>query len=220
MAEKYWKSQKSADLIELNKKNLEGMVSFLNAHIESMGENSLVDLIHNLALFQRYGTTGFQLLDFTQHYNRLAGGLASGFSQEAILERKEFFTQVQAHLRSRMDMIIAAAKSENRAPLFQIPGIQKISVYSPALFQKELDLGKDLKDPLEDEKRRVDLRLVDLIWDLDLKPGRFRRCAKCRKYFYQPTSRERNYCSTRCAVAVRQAEFQKRKKREGKGRKK
>ena len=213
MAEKYWKSQKSPDLIELNRKNLEGLISFLNADIESMGETRLVDLIHNLALFQRYGMTGSQLLDFTQHYTRLAGGLTSSSSKEAILERKEFFNQVQAHLRSRVDIIIAAAESENRNPLFEIPGIQKISVYSSDLFQKEFDLGKDLKDPLEDEKRRVDLRLADLIWNLDLKPGRFRKCARCRKYFYQSTSRKRNYCSIRCAGAVRQAEFQRKKKR-------
>jgi uncharacterized OB-fold protein len=50
---------------------------------------------------------------------------------------------------------------------------------------------------MEDEKRRVNLRLVDLIWNLDLKPGRFRKCLKCGKYFYQPASRERNYCSTK-----------------------
>ena len=220
MAEKYWKSQKSADLIDLNRKNLEGMVSFLNADIQSMRENSLVDLIHNLALFQRYGMTGFQLLDFTKHYTRLAGELSSGSTQEAILERKEFFAKIQTHLKGRVNQIIASAQSGTQSLLFKIPGIQKISVYSAGQFQREFDLGEDLKDPVEDEKRRADLRLVDLIWDLDLKPGRFRKCVKCQKYFYQPTSRERNYCSTRCAVAVRQVEFQKKKKLGGKRRKK
>ena len=65
---------------------------------------------------------------------------------------------------------------------------------------------------LEEEKRELDIRFAAFIRDLDLKPARFRKCMKCRKIFYQPTSRGKNYCSPRCAGAVRQLRYIKRKR--------
>jgi hypothetical protein len=61
-------------------------------------------------------------------------------------------------------------------------------------------------------KKVIDLRISELIRDLDLKPTRFRRCERCRSYFYQPTAKDRNFCSLRCAGTVRQARFLKKRR--------
>jgi len=72
------------------------------------------------------------------------------------------------------------------------------------------------QNALEDEKRKIDIVFINIVGDLDLKPSRFRICLKCRAVFYQPTSRGKNFCSERCADAVRQARYKKRKREEAK----
>ena len=68
---------------------------------------------------------------------------------------------------------------------------------------------------MEKDKELLDARLTELVVSLDLKPSRFRKCGECGSYFYQPTTREKNYCSPRCAAKVRKRRFIDRKKEKG-----
>jgi hypothetical protein len=61
-------------------------------------------------------------------------------------------------------------------------------------------------------KRMIDKAIIDIIRDLDFKPNRFHQCPRCGNFFYQPTEKEKSYCSIRCGDAVRLQQFRKLKK--------
>jgi hypothetical protein len=193
------------------RKNLEGLFQFSNAEIEGMMERELAGFIFNLALDQGPKPDRSNFLDFAETHRRLAGDMLPNPTPEVISERKEFLGQLQAHLRSRFDDIMNAAAFGRRKELFESIGVRSLVVdleadrFFEEFVEKELD-----GDPLEIEKSAIDNRLVSLIMDLDLKPGHFKKCRRCRKYFYQFTSREKNFCSLRCAGTARQAEYMKR----------
>jgi hypothetical protein len=76
-------------------------------------------------------------------------------------------------------------------------------------FQEKVELDWKVDDPLEVEKRFIDLWLISLIRSLLLEPTRINVCKRCGKYFYRASLKEREYCSGRCSNAYRQAKFQK-----------
>jgi endogenous inhibitor of DNA gyrase (YacG/DUF329 family) len=61
--------------------------------------------------------------------------------------------------------------------------------------------------------RMIDQALIDIIRDLDFKPNRFHQCPRCGNFFYQPTEKEKIYCSIRCGDAVRLQKFRKERRK-------
>ena len=99
-------------------------------------------------------------------------------------------------------------------PLWKITGSLEFTVEGSAKrFRQRIQLRK-VKEGNEIKvlKQAVDLALMLIIQDLDFRPDRFLRCPRCKVYFYQPTGRVKQYCSTRCNDAVRLERFKKRKK--------
>ena len=139
----------------------------------------------------------------------------------------ELLPEIQSHLRERFRLIMAKAESFWEEELLSIDfrGTLRVGVVPRGAagrephatdrffesFTPSLNQGKGA---LENAKTLIDLWLAELIQDLGLQPSRFSRCAKCGKVFYQPTSRKKNYCSKQCAGAVRQARYEKRKRRQ------
>jgi hypothetical protein len=192
-------------------KNFEDLLQFSNAEIGSMTEKELAGFIYNLALDQGPKPDGSNFLDFGETHKRLAGDMLSNPAPEIIKERKEFLGQLQAHLRSRLDDIMKAAALGRRKDLFESVGVRSLVADLQAdRFFEEFVEKESQGDPLEIEKAAIDNRLVELIRDLDLRPGHFKKCRRCQRYFYQFTSREKNFCSLRCAGTARQAEYMKR----------
>ncbi len=206
-----------------SEKDLNTLFKLLNTDIGSMEGDSLRDLIHELAIFQTVEGVYPNLLEFTKHYERLAGKVGFESSQEAVLDRKKFLAELQAHVRSRVEQIISIADGQKRGVLLEILGTVDVVIENDR-FWEEVKRDVVVTDPLEEEKVRFDTRLVDLLQHLDLRPSRFRKCVRCGNYFYQESERERLYCSIKCSAAVRQGKYlasrKQGKKQEGKRRKK
>jgi hypothetical protein len=193
------------------RKNFEGLLQFSNAEIESMTERELAGFIYNFALDQGPKPDRPNFLDFMETQRRLAEELLWNPTSEIIKERKEFLAQLQAHLRSRFDDIINASALGRRKELFESVGVRSLVVDLEADRFLEEFVERELEgDSLEIEKAAIDNRLVELIRDLDLRPGHFKKCRRCQKYFYQFTAREKSFCSLRCAGTARQEEYMKR----------
>ena len=214
--EPYWRSDKDAGLIKQRRSDLGNMFTFLNARIEAMGDDSFFDLLGAYTSFMwQYRAKG-NIQWYMEEYGRYAGDIGAGTPPEVIQERKIFFGKLQAHLRLRIESIIRAVESGKTDTLLVIEG--PLTILVQAFEDRFVELF-DHKGPsgsldLEAEKHKLDIRLVALIRDLDLKPHRFRICQRCKNFFYQPTGREKNYCSARCSANARQEKYIERKKEE------
>jgi hypothetical protein len=216
MTVKYWKSQKNPHFLKVRRNNLEHMLDFLNANIGTMGKDQLMDLVETYTRFIGGGQQGPPFSQFMQDHGYYFGGLGPNSSVGVLKERSQFLAELQSHLR---EIIEASIRGVNSGETLYLCNIQRRVVVEPSLdrFIEEALVEKiQSQDALEDEKRKIDIVFANIIRDLDLKPSRFRICLKCRKVFYQPTSRGKNFCSARCAGAVRQARYEKRKREKAK----
>jgi len=196
------------DKKEDRQKNLEELLNFLNSDIEPMNQSELEAVTFNLALHQGPQKTGLGVLDVWQALDRLRGNLSSG--PEGFKEAKNFMRKLQAHLRSRFDVIMGASTVPKKimTSLFETKVERRILINPLAdLFEEEFIELEPQGDPLEKEKGYLDVRLARLILDLSLRPGWFKRCLRCKKYFVQLSPRQKEYCSIRCAGAARQARW-------------
>jgi hypothetical protein len=124
--------------------------------------------------------------------------------------------RVQLHLRERLDQITEGGAVGAETPLWKSRVVITFSsetVKGRFVERLSLALAKRTRD-LNKLKAIVDLRLIELVHGLELKPHRFRRCDRCHAVFYQPTERVKNFCSSRCAGTVRQARYTNRKRKE------
>jgi endogenous inhibitor of DNA gyrase (YacG/DUF329 family) len=123
--------------------------------------------------------------------------------------------ELQKHLRERLKKIIHNAKLLVEMPLWTISGSLEFKVEASINRFHERFRFRKIKpgNELKALKRMVDLALIEIIRDLDFNPKRFRQCPRCEKFFYQPTEKERIYCSIRCGNAVRLQQFRKERRR-------
>jgi len=133
-------------------------------------------------------------------------------------ERKDYFKELQSHLRSRLQAIMDASRQLWETGVWEMEGSHKIAVNPLAnrFVEEFLFKGSETKNSLEGQKRIIDWSFLLLIKDLDLVPRRFLMCEKCSILFYQATAKKRTYCSERCASAVRYARFEEKKRKEQK----
>lgn len=199
MKSKYWKSQKGKGFISEQKQQLYSMLDYANA---DLGKKAVDDL-------ETFGDRFIDLL------------IIGNYNQKKLFDKRggfDFFSSLQLHLRSRINAVIDAMLMLWEMPLWKIEQATELNA-NPLenRFTVNFVLNDFVrKDRTEYGKQLIDFKLFELFHDLDLKPKRFRRCQKCKRFFYQPTSREKKYCSQKCAGAKRQTLYirkkQKRKK--------
>ena len=158
----------------------------------------------------------YPFLKVQEKYNNLTFGLFDPSSYEMMPRQKDFFRELQQHLKSQIERITAADKNSTEktgTPIISMQGYQEVYFdeetgtfkgrFHPVIKKDnpsaQLDLGE--------EKQILDLILLDLMADYGLRADRFRRCERCSNIFYQYTANEKIYCTTRCSNAVRQSRF-------------
>jgi len=131
----------------------------------------------------------------------------TGFSND-----KKTLLAMQRHLRERLQKIIEQANGPAEITLWELKGTVKFCVnpLTSQFFEIFIAETGDKDDPAQFIASLADFQIVQLIKDLGLHLRRFRVCEKCGAFFYQPTSREKKYCSVNCAGAARQARFRNR----------
>jgi hypothetical protein len=140
--------------------------------------------------------------------------LPGGHKVLRAFEYSALLPEIQKHLRRRFNKIMRKTTFLVEMPLWKITGSLEFTVEGSAKrFRQRIQLRK-VKEGNEIKvlKQAVDLALMLIIQDLNFRPDRFQRCPRCKVYFYQPTDRLKQYCSTRCNDAVRLERFKKQKK--------
>jgi hypothetical protein len=212
MNRKYWKSQKDPRFLKNRRKDLEKMLDFLNADIRSGEKDQLVNLVATYASFMGEWQRESPFFQFMRDLGYYLGDLVPDSPPEVLQERKEFFAELQLHLRARVEETVRAMKSGETLHLFNIQRRVMVEPSRDRFVEEPLVEEIRYQDALEDEKRKIDIAFANIVRDLDLRPSRLRICLRCRGVFYQPTNRGKHYCSLRCADAVRQGRYKKRKR--------
>lgn len=213
MDRKYWKSQKYPGFIRERRANLDLLLSLVNTDLDAAENEALTGFIKDYFKFITIGISSVYEEPLREkHLDYAEELIKSAPSPEITIELKNFARAIQFHISLRIQAIIGASMLLVETMAWEMTGKSlKINI-DPFnnRFLAKFSFG-DIKSEnhLEDGKRLFDLNFIEIISELDLKPRRFRQCQKCRAFFYQPTSREKVFCSPRCAGAVRQARFQK-----------
>jgi hypothetical protein len=215
MARNYLKSNRNQNFSKEDQVSLRAFFDFLNANIKLTGEPEFMGLALNYVNFIFAETERPRLIEMTELLRRYSADFGTGSSPEALERMKRFFENLQSHLRGYVEAIMEAVERGEPRIVFEIQGKREVFVDpSKGLFVEDFSLpepGEHLD--LETERQLAETRLFDIIKSLGLRADRFRKCsrARCGKFFYQPSAREKRFCSTRCVKAVVQAEYVKRK---------
>jgi hypothetical protein len=187
---------------------------FLDSDPAKMGVKELLNWIYDYAQFRFEDVGTLPVLSFANLYSTLAGGLLSPGPEEHLEPKRQFFSELRRHLRSRVETIIDAADSKSKDVLFALEGALEVGIRAGGQdFRIDFvaaDSHPDAELDLEREKRTADEKFIRIVRELGLRPDRFGRCARCGNLFYQDTAKKRNYCSRRCAGALRQRRYIKR----------
>ena len=209
--QKYWKSTKPSFLLKKQRGHLDLMFAFANLELQTVKKDHFND--RSISEFIRFIVSG----DLSSH--KLSSLVDESEIHrlkklEKAAEDSEAIRIIQQHLRNRIFKIMEyIAKYPAKMPLWEMEGAVRLIISPGDLFSEMFTLHVEDSDNVNKQLMDlIDLRLAELIRDLALQPKRFRECLKCDKLFYQPTSREKNYCSVKCAGSVRQAKFQKKLK--------
>ena len=188
------------------KRELDALIEFSNAEIESMEDGEIADLVYNCRLFE----TDSGWMSF------ILASRDSSLDPQDFLRKKKTLLELQEYLEGKLEKIMRAMETGQQTTISEVTGTMVFAVH-PAKGRFRLGLKQTGGDdtPLEREKARLDFRLMDLVRVLGLNPGRFKKCPECEHIFYQSSSKERLYCSPKCSGAHRQKEFQKKKKKGG-----
>jgi len=210
--QKYWKSTKPSSLMKKQRDHLGLMLAFANLELQTVKNKNLNDRI--ISDFIRFVVSGdvsshrlSSLVDESEVHRLKKLEAAAAGSPETL-------GIIQQHLRNRIFKIMEyMVKYPAKMPLWEMEGAVRLVIHPGDHFSEMFTLQvEDFDDVNKQLTDLIDLRLAELIRDLDLHPKRFQECLKCGELFYQPTSREKNYCSVKCSGAVRQARFQKKLK--------
>jgi len=193
---RYWTSKKQKAVVSERRKQLNLLFQFANTEFKEDRNDQLVRQIHDLL-------------------KSILTGHQEGCPDLLGAENEELVNGLQKHLCARLKKVIHNTKLLWEMPLWKIGGSIEFTMDSKTKrFYERFRLrrmtgGNDLKAL----KRIIDLALIEIIRDLDFKPNRFRQCPRCGSFFYQPTEKEKAYCSIRCGDAVRLQKFRKERRK-------
>jgi len=191
---RYWTSKKQKAVVSERRKQLNLLFQFANTEFKEDRNDQLVHQIHDLL---KSVVTGHQ-----ESCPDLSGA-----------ENHELVNGLQKHLCARLEKVIHNTKLLWEMPLWKIGGSIEFTMdaktkrFYERFRLRKIKPGNELKEL----KRIIDLALIEIIRDLDFRTNRFRQCPRCGSFFYQPTEKEKSYCSIRCGDAVRLQKFRKKK---------
>ena len=215
MGRKYLKLNKNRNSSRGHQGSLNSLFNFLNAHIEPMDNAEFMGLALNYVDFIFSETKRPRLIEMTELFRKYSDDLGTDSPSEDLDRIKRFFGALQSHLHMKIESFMnAVERKESGIVLEMEPKWRVVVDPSSGFFVEDFSFPKSGGDlDLGTEKQLAETRLFNIIRNLGLRADRFRKCsrARCRKFFYQPSAREKRFCSTRCVKAVVQAAYAKRK---------
>jgi len=192
---KYWSVPNGRSLVSKLRWQLDAVMAFAKCNLAEQASGNLSAEVQAFAEFMLASDYGSQLDWIGRALNAHT-------------------RQVQRHLRKRLHQIAGETTFGVEQSLWKVRAsltFSKAPIEGRYVERLSLDPAKRTND-LKKLAAVVDLRLIELVRDLELKPQRFRHCDRCHVVFYQPTERVKNFCSPRCAGTVRQARYERRKR--------
>lgn len=191
---KFWTSNPNSGLISERRQQLELLFAFAKVDLSSK-ESSLT-------------TRGF--IDFLESASVT---FVNKRPFVRISDANEQMQGLQEHLRGRFNEIIQNSNHYVEMPLWALHGTLAFKITRGGLrIHQELVWPENPEEnELDTLKRFIDWVLIKVMLDLDIEPRRFGLCPRCGAFFYQPTKKEKVYCSIRCGDAARLQKFRKRK---------
>jgi len=192
--------------------DFELLLEFTNSNPLEMQPHELAGLAHLYSSFMADSKIGSNFLDISEFYIKCTEGLSPRPSSEKLKEKQQFFGQVIEHTRHLLADIIDGVLNENEfSVLNHVPVGLKLKVINGKIqtWYFLSDKGPDQGLSVKHEKDKIDVLLLNIINAFGSDIMRIRRCMKikCENFFWQPTKRKKNYCSQKCAGAVRQKKY-------------
>jgi len=192
--------------------DLELLLEFTNSNPMAMQPHELAGLAHLYSSFMADSKIGSNFLDTSEFYLKCTEGLSPKPSPEKLKEKQQFFGQVIEHARHLLADIIDGVLNEKEFDVLNhVPVGLKLKVINGKIQSWYFLSGKgpDQGLSVKHENDKIDVLLLNIINGLGSDIMRIRRCMKikCETFFWQPTKRKKNYCSQKCAGAVRQRKF-------------
>lgn len=189
----------------------ESLLGLANHDVKGSGESDFFIFIRDFCSFWEHVQSDHPAIKASQKYKLYMEGLPELSDAGVMKERRKYFAQLQAHLHELLLGTMAANENDGAVnPVIEMT-CKYTLVIDPATkeYVEKFEPNKDLTPgdalDLKGDKLLLDLAFVELVKKEGLVAGRFKRCEKCSKIFYQPTAKDRQFCSTYCGGVTRQA---------------
>jgi hypothetical protein len=193
---------------KLRGSNQKKFFDFVNTDVAEMGRSELVSFLFQYEELLRAFSDKFQSDGISSKRMNMVAA-ANGESEEDFNALRNGFGQLQAYLKGKLTAI-AAPKVDDavNAPLATITATHELRLdpESDSFTLKPVPVALSLGLDVEQDKKVLDLILVSMLTEYNLKPSRLSKCAraKCGNIFFRHTDGTK-YCSTRCSGAEVQA---------------
>jgi hypothetical protein len=192
--------------------DLQSLLQFINSDPLKMQPHELAGLAHLYSMFMADKNFDLNLIDFSEHYLKCTEGLIPTPTPEVLKEKQQFFSEIKKHAEKIIQNILNGIEEEKQFGIkFIGPVFKQMKMINGELkyFYAIAYVAPRKKLSISYEKNKINVLLLNITNALGSDIIRIKRCKKegCDTFFWQPTKRTKNYCSQKCAGAVRQKKY-------------
>lgn len=192
--------------------DLQSLLQLINSNPNAMKAHELVGLAHLYSMFMADIIFDLNLIDFSEHYLKCIEGLSPKPTPEILREKQDFFSAIRAHAEKIIQGIVDGVAKEEEVEIkcnAQVGIKLKVINGKITSFYFLSSKGPDQGLSLQHEKNKIDVLVLNIINALGSDLMRIKKCKKdgCDTFFWQPTNRQKEYCSQKCAGAARQKKY-------------
>ena len=193
-------------------KDLQSLLQFVNSNPMVMKPHELAGLAHLYCMLAADKHFDSRLIDFTEHYLKFTQSLDPTPTLKALSDIRRLFSEIRTHTTKIIQGIIDGVADEKE---FEIKCDASMGIRLKVIngkiegYYTLFDKGPKEKLSLTHEKNKISILLLNITSALGSDIMRIKKCKKdgCETFFWQPTKRPKNYCSQKCAGAVRQKKY-------------
>jgi len=178
----------------------ENFFEFINFETQNMDRDQL------LLFAKKYVGFACQSDEAIEKFNLFVSSTFDDCNDDVYEKRIRLLKAVQQHLRDKIESII----NSSEVPIvIEQKGTRTIKIINNEIIEEfSPERIRNKKMTMETEKQIVEIALGDMILNEKLLLKRFKKCGHCGNYFYHA---KMLFCSTKCANASRQREYQRKK---------
>jgi len=197
---------------EDNINDLQSLLQFINSNPMVMQAHELAGTAHLYCMLAADKHFDLNLIDFSEHYLKFTQDLSPTPTPKALSETRRLFSEIRAHAKKIIQGIVDGVADEKE---FEIKCDAPMGIRLKVINRKIrghyilFDKGPKKRLSLTHENNKISVLLLNITSALGSDIMRIKKCNKegCDTFFWQPTKRPKNYCSQKCAGAVRQKKY-------------